>query len=337
MPQESTAPDAVVAPDATAAPDATPIAPVTAPHVPMPKVSKAKEPDPYDGSPEQLDTFWAQVNMYLSAYPTSFASEYDRVHFTLGHMTGGEEARRWQHSYIKQHVTRGTLILPDYDTFWGEVRKQFGDTTKKQLAHTKLAVFKQGSLSVKAFISKFERLTEDAQYLVYDADAKRFKPEYDRVLINLGNTAVKPSILKGIYSESNPPTTYAAWKEKVMQLGIAEEMIDIMPGKSFAQDTTVKSFTSAKSSPPAKQSSSATSSFTTQRDGTGTVFGGAGEPMDLDEMRRKGLCFRCQKRGHLSRNCPEKRKFSKTQVRGLFDELTVEDKKELLESLKEGF
>jgi hypothetical protein len=190
---------------------------------------------------------------------------------------------------------------------------------------------------------KFEELTLDAEYLVYDVDIKGFKPEYDRILVNLGNCAVKPSILKGIYSESKPPTTYAAWKEKVMQLGIAEEMLNIMQGKQIAQDmtVTVKSFASAKSSsPPAKQSPSATSSFTARRDGTGTVFGGAGEPMDLDEMRRKGLCFKCQKRGHLSRDCPEKRKVIKTQVRGLFDELSAEDKKELLESLtgkNEGF
>jgi hypothetical protein len=37
---------------------------------------------------------------------------------------------------------------------------------------------------------------------------------------------------------------YAAWKEKVMQLGIAEEIMHIMKGKQVTQDTRVmvKSF-----------------------------------------------------------------------------------------------
>jgi hypothetical protein len=167
-------------------------------------------------------------------------------------MTGGEKAQKWQHNYIMQHVVKGFLNLPDYDTLLGDVCKHFRDTTKRELAHTTLAVFKQGSLSVKDFLLKFEELTQDAEYLVYDVDIQSFKPEYNRILVNLGNCAVKPSILKGIYSESKLPTTYVAWKEKVMQLGVAEEMPNIMQGKQVAQDTTVtvKSFTSVKSSSP---------------------------------------------------------------------------------------
>jgi hypothetical protein len=55
--------------------------------------------------------------------------------------------------------------------------------------------------------------------------------------------------------------------------------------------------------------------------------------MELHEMCQKG-CFHCQKWGHLARNCPEGCKFTKTQVRSLYDDLSAEeDRKELLESL----
>ncbi len=48
------------------------------------------------------------------------------------------------------------------------------------------------------------------------------------------------------------------------------------------------------------------------RDSTGkwTTFGGQGRPMDVDRLEhlKKGLCFNCDERGHLSRDCPKPRK-----------------------------
>jgi len=57
--------------------------------------------------------------------------------------------------------------------------------------------------------------------------------------------------------------------------------------------------------------------------------------VELDVARAKGLCFRCGKPGHMSRNCPDKGKF---QVRSLVSELTDDEKREAMEALrKEGF
>ncbi|SJL10251.1 uncharacterized protein ARMOST_13635 [Armillaria ostoyae] len=41
----------------------------------------------------------------------------------------------------------------------------------------------------------------------------------------------------------------------------------------------------------------------------GMTFGEQGAPMDIGEIRTKGLCFRCHKKGHLSKDCPEKKDF----------------------------
>ncbi|SJL08100.1 uncharacterized protein ARMOST_11462 [Armillaria ostoyae] len=69
------------------------------------------------------------------------------------------------------------------------------------------------------------------------------------------------------------------------------------------------------SSPPAKPASSAAPSGGQHDAGgrwlscPGTTFGGAGAPMDIGELRSKGLCFCCHKKGHLSKDCPEKKDF----------------------------
>jgi hypothetical protein len=39
---------------------------------------------------------------------------------------------------------------------------------------------------------------------------------------------------------------------------------------------------------------------------SGVTFGGQGEPMNIDQMRKEGRCFKCCEKGHLSRDCPTK-------------------------------
>ena len=59
--------------------------------------------------------------------------------------------------------------------------------------------------------------------------------------------------------------------------------------------------------------------------------------MDIDKARQSGLCFRCGKPGHISRNCPDKKGF---QIRSIVEGLTNEEKKEFkkeLENPKQGF
>jgi Zinc knuckle len=75
----------------------------------------------------------------------------------------------------------------------------------------------------------------------------------------------------------------------------------------------------------------------TQKTGMGTIYGGAGQKMDIDKARQSGLCFRCGKPGHISRNCPDKKGF---QIRSIIEGLTDEEKKALkkeLENPKQGF
>ncbi len=60
-----------------------------------------------------------------------------------------------------------------------------------------------------------------------------------------------------------------------------------------------------------------------------------GKPMDVDwlEHLKKGLCFNCDKRGHLSKDCPKPRKVKVCAVEAAPPELLSKDTK--IEEVKE--
>ena len=64
----------------------------------------------------------------------------------------------------------------------------------------------------------------------------------------------------------------------------------------------------------------------------GTTFGGQGQPMDLSQAKSQGLCFTCHQKGHISRNCPQKRR---TMVRQMLGEMSETERAELLQVKEE--
>ena len=71
---------------------------------------------------------------------------------------------------------------------------------------------------------------------------------------------------------------------------------------------------------------------TSVKTSTGTTFGGQGQPMDLSQAKSQGLCFTCHQKGHISRNCPQKRK---AMVRQILGEMSDAERAELVQ-VKEG-
>jgi len=64
--------------------------------------------------------------------------------------------------------------------------------------------------------------------------------------------------------------------------------------------------------------------------------------MDIDSMRKQGICFNCGIKGHIVAKCPEPRKEKKFFGRKLdleksVDDLTVDEMRELIRSQVEGF
>ncbi|SJL13526.1 uncharacterized protein ARMOST_16970 [Armillaria ostoyae] len=60
----------------------------------------------------------------------------------------------------------------------------------------------------------------------------------------------------------------------------------------------------------------------------GTTFGGQGAPMDIGKLRAEGRYFRCHKKGHMGKDCPEKKDFRDIRSVQVTNEPVMESKVE---------
>ena len=68
----------------------------------------------------------------------------------------------------------------------------------------------------------------------------------------------------------------------------------------------------------------------TRRDATGLIFEGRGRLMDLDEARRKGLCFCCRCQGHIGQDCPDKKRADVRRMFSALDEDQIDELKKMV-------
>ncbi|PBK65104.1 hypothetical protein ARMSODRAFT_1022533 [Armillaria solidipes] len=118
------------------------------------------------------------------------------------------------------------------------------------------------------------------------------------------------------------PKTYPEWRERILVMYEEQQKKAVFDQAMGVTRSFPKSNNTATSFP---KTGGATSSSTAKplsnaapRDSQGrwhtikqTTYRGAGEPMNIDvaKLMREEKCFRCQEKGHMSKDCPKKRDF----------------------------
>jgi hypothetical protein len=297
------------------------------PALPNKKKSHVKKPEDFEDA-KQWDKYKRQTFVYIQENQKDFDGDESIVRFLLSFMTGGlpekfaanfidEVVAELEEEKKDHRIYGGPQPKADWgteDEFYRKCDEAFGDQNKRANAEHQLALLRQSNKTAEEYFQEFDQLARTAGY----------HRNHDDVLIKYLCEQVKTSIIDKIYAIGRVPTRYKDWKEAILN-------IDGLERRRAEQ----KKFVSAQHFNPTSRTNPPPRAPTEKRAMPAPQTTDRAPKVELDVARAKGLCFRCGKPGHMSRNCPDKGKF---QVRSLVTELTDEEKKEAMETLKrEGF
>ena len=281
--------------------------------------SLVNKPDVFNGDKTKFKSWWRTVFTYIrdASAKNQIADDGERIDICLSYIRGNE-VDVWVQNYTEEHFDEDIEEWAvTWRTFKQDLQARFVDSNTARKAQIAIEKLRQGTDTAEDFFQKFETLLTQAGYKKEDA-----------YVVRLLEINVNERIIDQIYSSQfGLPNDYAEWKAaitKIDQLWKRREESRRLAGHA-------KSGT-AQPTPQAQPAKPAPKPWVPKdrHDATGTTFGGAGKPMDLDEAQRKGACFNCHEVGHISRNCPKKRP---QQVRGLWMAMTEDDRKKMAEEL----
>ncbi|SJL03643.1 uncharacterized protein ARMOST_07000 [Armillaria ostoyae] len=261
-----------------------------------------KPPLPFEGKYDDVERFVGDCFTYFEVFSSYFQVPSACVVFAISHLEG--PAKDW---------------WPLDSDSPPLLAQQFHDPASEELHEKQMFNLRMGKGTALAYFQELEMEAKKAN--------RRGDDQARGLMVKAVQLGVPDSYTNAIASSGQHiPITYNNWKrcicviyEERQKKWVFDQTIgahhDNRPQKGFGPTTTS---TSQKAGGATSSSSTKpTSSGTPPRDATTgkwhavktKTFGGAGEPMDISQMRAKGLCFRCHKHGHLSKDCPDKKDY----------------------------
>lgn len=275
----------------------------TAANAPKARPKDVPNPDPFDGTPSKLRDFKTQLTHVFESSPTHYVepAATNRILYTLSLMKTGTAAD-WSRAYSLERElrkARQNFVEDDWNTFWAQIESQFRNFHEKEDAIRELFATKQG----------YNQPVEE--YLHFVDLRKQISRLGDDTIIYIFKMNMRQSLVEKIMLETPMPTTYQDWKSRAIAHDQAWRNWDASrrqnqggkPGPNRQQAQQPRRFQFERN-PQIVQRPADPPAWAPKRTGSGTTFGGQGQPMDIDRARRQGLCFGCGERGHLKRDCP---------------------------------
>ncbi|SJL01319.1 uncharacterized protein ARMOST_04639 [Armillaria ostoyae] len=292
-----------------------------------------RPPVPFKGKYDDIERFVGDCCMYFEVFAPFFQLHSQRVAFATSYFEGA--AKDWW-VHVQQEFWTGSnwatapkrFRYPSWAEFIMLVSQQFHDPATEDVHEQRMFALCMGKGTAIAYFNKLEIEAKKA--------GRRSDDQARGLMVKAVRLGVPDSYTNAIASSGeHVPETYNDWKRRILRIyeerqkkwvfnqtiGNHHDNRNDNRNDNRHAGQTKNTNPTATSHPKTGGTTSSSTGKPTgptggQRDAggrwlarPGTTYGGQGAPMDIGQMRTKGLCFRCHKQGHLSKDCPEKKDF----------------------------
>lgn len=288
-----------------------------------PKEYGIGKPTPFEGDRTKVETFLQECLVYLTINKRIYDTDESKIGFMLSLLTD-KEARDWKVLYVRKMIDEtGELRFPAINQFIIELQEAFKMEDLTGTAMNKLTLLKQGKKTAEELVTEFRLLAGQAQL-----DTTTHSDNIH--MIRLFRAALNPQLANKILFGDPVPGTIEGWLARAIHLDSNYRMAMAIAGKTAYRGNDRNQnrnwFKTNEMKDPNAMDVDA---------------------MMTDEKRaslmRQGLCFKCEERGHLARDCKKKKNSTPPQrknvkdIHALLAALTEEEKDELVTLQKKDF
>ena len=239
----------------------------------------------FDGNRKKITTFIQEVKIYLTVNKHVYTTDESKVAFVLSYMTE-KEAVQWRELYVEQMTdVNGDLVFPTFKKFAEELVEAFKPADRTAEAMNRLMVLKQGDRTAEELVMEFRLLAAQA--------GLGMKSSSDHIhMIELFRKTLHPQLANRILFGETVPETIEGWIAKAIQFDTNYRMAKIITEQTKNKPQNEWKENERRVLRPKEQKDV--------------------EEMDVNmltmekrnTLMKQGACFKCQKKGHIAKDCP---------------------------------